>query len=208
MTGPRRSSARHRRGWAGPVSAAPAGESGDQEPAEDEAGSSPYDVDEELPDRVKRRIAAELAIFRTSIEIKALLRERHGIQARLREVMRFAEPLRTLFEQLSADYVNGSTGLHIASQAYRLRRLQRLSLLVEQDKDYAGAAKLLEQARKEHEAGQGQAAAAAAQGPGPDGTIPLTPQQARVEIEAFLRRWEEKRDAGEKFTYLDEGGER
>jgi hypothetical protein len=106
MTGSRRSTARPRRGWAGPVSAAPVGESGDQQAEEDEAGSSPYDVVEELPDRVKRRIAAELAIFRTSIEIKALLRERHGIQARLREVMRFAEPLRTLFEQLSADYVN------------------------------------------------------------------------------------------------------
>jgi hypothetical protein len=34
--------------------------------------------------------------------------------------------------------------------------------------------------------------------------IPLTPEQARLEIEAFLRRWEQKRDAGEKFTYLDD----
>jgi hypothetical protein len=120
-------------------------------------------------------------------------------------VTRFVEPLRILFERLSADYVNGSEGLHIASQSYRLRRLQQLSLLSEHEKkDYAGAAKLLDQARKEHEAGREEAAAAAAGGPGPDGVIPLTPEQARVEIEAFLRRWEEKRDAGEKFTYLDD----
>lgn len=158
----------------------PKSETAHPDPSEDEV-AGPSHLPAELPLPVRRLIAAELATFRTSGEIRALLREKHGIEVRLRDVELFAEPLHMLFLQLAADHVEGEAGLHIAGLDYRLRRLQQLALLAEYGKDLPLAAKLLDQAAKDQRAGLGDGGESEV-----DGQVPLTPEQAREELERFL----------------------
>lgn len=156
--------------------------SGQQDPSDDEDTGPPLPP-APLPDHVRRIIAAELATFRTSAEIRALLREKHGIEAAQRDVELFAEPLEMLFRQLATDHVEGEAGLHIAGLDYRLRRLQQLALLAEYGKDLKLAAHCLDQAAKDQRAGLADGGGER----GGDGLPPLTPEQARKEIERFLR---------------------
>jgi|GEM_PF-4862249 len=151
----------------------------------EEADTGPPQLPADLPLPVRRLIAAELATFRTSEEIRAVLREKHGIQAAQRDVELFAESLHMLFRQLVSDHVEGEAGLHIAGLDYRLRRLQQLALLAEYGKDLKLAAHCLDQAAKDQRAGLGDG-----EGEEGDGVIPLTPEQAREEIARFLEEFQ------------------
>lgn len=143
--------------------------------------TGPTHVPADLPTQVRRLIAAELATFRTAEEIRALLREKHGIETSQRDVELFAQPLEMLFRQLAADHVEGEAGLRISTLDYRLRRLQQLALLAEYGKDLKLAAQCIDQAAKDQRAGPGDGVEA-------DGEPALTPEQAREELQQFLEQ--------------------
>jgi len=111
-----------------------------------------------LPEVVKRRIVTELACFRTPPEVRTLLKEEYDLVLSTQDIIRFdatkdycisGEPLKALFNEIRKDYVEKLADIPIASQAFRLRRLQSMALRAEEKGNAALAAQLIEQAAKE-----------------------------------------------------------
>lgn len=121
----------------------------------------PHKMREEyvIPDDVKRRIVTDLAGFATTGEVRAMLKEEYELEISLKDIIRYdatktyccvGEQLRTLFHQTRKEYVEGVADLHIANQAFRLRRLMAMALKAEKLGNLKLAAELYEQAAKDH----------------------------------------------------------
>jgi hypothetical protein len=146
----------------------------------------------EFPDELKRRVVMELATFQTSGEVSRMLAEEYGFEAAPMEVIRYdatkaycvaSKTLQALFHETRREYVEGTAELYIANEAYRLRRLQRMSEAAERRGDLRLAAALLEQAAKDH----GGSFTNVSRVEGRFAHAHMTPDQARATIAGFLK---------------------
>lgn len=147
----------------------------------------------ELSDEVKRRVVMELATFRNPPEVRTILREEYEIDESVKNIIRYdatkpycvaGAALQDLFHQTRKEFVEGTAELYIANEAYRLRRLQRMSETAERRGDLRLAASLLEQAAKD----RGGAFTNVSKVEGRFAHVAMTPVQARTTITGYLKR--------------------
>ena len=156
-----------------------------------------------LPDEVKRRIVVELASFRSTREVSAMLREEYGIEQSpsalcnwdpMRPYSRMSQALRELFLRTRCAYVQEAVQLNTAHQAFRLRRLEKLSFAAEAEGDLARAAALIEQGARDH----GGAYTDYRRLESVRRHFPTTWGEVLARAEAWLAAQEAERDGGEK----------
>lgn len=112
----------------------------------------------ELTHQQKREVTLMLACFKKPAEIVRELRETHGIEATIRQIMSYdvagayyeaGEEFRPLFEAARKAYVHDIAVVPIAQAAFRLNELQKLFDGAVLAKNRVLAASLLEQAAKD-----------------------------------------------------------
>jgi hypothetical protein len=116
----------------------------------------------QLPEEVKRRIVTEFACFRRSGEILKILEDEYGVtHIEQRNLFRYdaskgysvcSPELRKLFDETRKNFIEGRADIHLQSQGFRLRTIQRLIEKAEALGTLAGfelAGRLIEQAAKD-----------------------------------------------------------
>jgi hypothetical protein len=80
----------------------------------------------EIPDHVKRRIVVELARFRRTAEVSAMLREEYELDVPAKQLAGYdpnksytcvGHALANLFHETRREFVQSTTGLHLAPSA-------------------------------------------------------------------------------------------
>jgi hypothetical protein len=113
-----------------------------------------------LTEPQKLFIIQALACFDTPTQVVDAVREEFGIEIHRRQVAEYdpskisgrgqiSAKLVALFESTRAAFLKETSQIPIANQAVRLRTLQRLATLAENQRNVALAAQLVEQAAKE-----------------------------------------------------------
>lgn len=112
-----------------------------------------------LDDHAKQFIVQALACFDTPSQVVTLVKDELGIDINRQQVQSYdptrvagrqlAPKWRAIFEATRQKFLDETAKIPIASQSYRLRRLQRLHEEALQKRNAALAAALLEQAAKE-----------------------------------------------------------
>lgn len=161
-------------------------------------------------DEVKRRIVVELASFRSTMEVRDILKREYEIEARPNDLCRYdatkdyfvgGAALAELFNDMRRRFIRDVSDIAIASMGYRLRRLERMSETLERIGQYKLAAALLEQAAKELGGYHVRLR------PGPEGEVRMSPAESRSRMYAYADREVERRLALREPPKGDESAE-
>lgn len=113
----------------------------------------------DLPDEVKVFIVQRLACWDTPTQVSKAVKEEFGLELPRQNIATYdptvkagrdlSKKLRILFEETRKAFTEETASIGIAHKAVRLRRLDRMSVALEDRGNIIGAAALIEQAAKE-----------------------------------------------------------